>query len=120
MKLRRTGRTEEAATPRSARLSLKAMVLLSLTIGVMVFSGLAFTYKMIEFAVTISDADVAGFGATVVGTYLTGMLPLLLLTLWATFSGRFRDVERPKYRMFELHEEIERGGELRIEGGSRG
>jgi hypothetical protein len=44
------------------------------------------------------------------------MLPLLMLTLWAIFSGRFRDVERPKYRLFELHDEIERGGELKTEG----
>ena len=29
---------------------------------------------------------------------------------------RFRDVERPKYRLFELHDEIERGGELKTEG----
>ena len=43
---------------------------------------------------------------------VVGMLPLLLLTVWAALSGHFRDVERPKFRMFEIDAEIERGGEL--------
>lgn len=94
------------------RLTTKGLVLFVMTILVMSVAGLAFVFKMVDFATTIGDDDVAGFGAVSVATYLTGMLPLLLLTLWAAFSGRFRDVERPKYRMFELHEEIERGGEL--------
>ena len=43
-----------------------------------------------------------------VATYLLGMLPLLFLTLWAVMTGRFRDIERPKYRMLELNDELER------------
>ena len=100
---------------RRVRLTTKGLVLFVMTVAVMVFAGLAFTYKMAEFAMTIVNDDVSGFGAVAVATYLSGMLPLLLLTLWAAFSGRFRDVERPKYRMFELDREIERGGELRLE-----
>ena len=46
------------------------------------------------------------------------MLPIVFLTLWAVLTGRFRDIERPKFRMLELDEEIERGGELA--GGGRG
>lgn len=93
-------------------ITTKGLVLFVMTILVMSVAGLAFVFKMADFAMTIADDDVAGFGAVSVATYLTGMLPLLLLTLWAAFSGRFRDVERPKFRMFELDEEIERGGEL--------
>ncbi len=93
-------------------ITTKGLVLFVMTILVMSVAGLAFVFKMADFAMTIVDDDVAGFGAVSVATYLTGMLPLLLLTLWAAFSGRFRDVERPKFRMFELDEEIERGGEL--------
>jgi len=94
------------------RLTTKGLVLFGMTILVMTVAGLAFVFKMADFAMTIVDDDVAGFGAVSVATYLAGMLPLLLLTLWAAFSGRFRDVERPKFRMFELDDEIERGGEL--------
>lgn len=101
---------------RFPRLTAKNVALYSLGIGIPAFGGVAFIYKMSEFTMTILNSDVAGFGATAIATYLTGMLPLLMLTLWAIFSGHFRDVERPKYRLFELHDEIERGGELGTEG----
>ncbi len=97
-------------------LTAKNVAVYGLAIGIPAFGGVAFVYKMTEFTMPIVNSDVAGFGATAVATYLTGMLPLLMLTLWAIFSGRFRDVERPKYRLFELHDEIERGGELKTEG----
>ena len=90
----------------------KAVIVLVMVILVTCVAGLAFMNKMTDFVLTIVHDDVEGFGIVSVATYLMGMLPLLLLTLWAAFSGRFRDIERPKYRMFELDQEIERGGEL--------
>ena len=39
------------------------------------------------------------------------MLPIVFLTLWAVLTGRFRDIERPKFRMLELDAELERRGE---------
>ena len=89
----------------------------ALGLAVLVIAGGAFINKMFEFIMTMSGPEVAGFGAVAVSTYLMGMLPLLFLTLWAATTGRFRDVEAPKLRMFELDREIERGGEL---GGGRG
>jgi hypothetical protein len=47
-----------------------------------------------------------------VATYLIGMLPLVFVTLWAVLTGKFRDIERPKFRLLEIDREIERGGEL--------
>jgi len=91
------------------KLSGKGLVLFVMTVLVMAVAGLAFVVKMAEFATTMAEDDVAGFGAVTVVTYLLGMLPILFLTLWAVFSGRFRDIERPKYRMLELDEQIERG-----------
>jgi hypothetical protein len=76
---------------------------------------------MTEFVVTMARGDIEGFGAVAVATYVIGMLPLMFFTLWAVLSGRFRDIERPKYRLFELHDEIERGGELEARvGGPHG
>lgn len=98
-----------------SRLTSKGVVLSVMTVLVMAFAGFAFVYKMTEFVATIVHDEVVGFGAVAVATYLAGTLPLLLLTLWAALSGRFRDVEQPKYRMFELDAEIERGGELNPE-----
>ncbi|MBU6282503.1 hypothetical protein KGQ64_09705 [bacterium] len=93
-------------------LTVKGLVLFLLTVAVMFVAGGAFFYKMTEFVVTMARGDVEGFGAVAVATYVVGMLPLLLLTIWAVLSGHFRDVERPKFRMLELDAEIERGGEL--------
>jgi len=86
----------------------KFAIIFVVTTLVVVVAGLAFVYKMTEFAMTIPDDDVPGFGPAAVATYFLGMLPLLFLTLWAAFSGRLRDIEAPKYRMLELNEDIGR------------
>jgi nitrogen fixation-related uncharacterized protein len=93
-------------------MTTRGLVVFTLAVGVMVIAGLAFVYKMSEFAMTIVQDDVQGFGAVAVGTYLVGMLPIVCITLWAVLSGKFRDIERPKFRHLELDREIERGGEL--------
>jgi nitrogen fixation-related uncharacterized protein len=76
---------------------------------VCIFAGLGFTYKMSEFAMTIVKNEVEGFGAIAVMTYLIGTVPLVFLMLWAVMTGRFSDLEATKQRLFELHDEIERG-----------
>jgi hypothetical protein len=93
-------------------MSTRSKVVFAFAIIVMVVAGTSFVYKMTEFAMTIVEHDVEGFGAVAVATYLIGMLPLMFLTLWAVASGKFADIERPKLRLFELDREIERGGEL--------
>jgi nitrogen fixation-related uncharacterized protein len=93
-------------------MSLRGVVVFMFAIVVMLVAGTAFIYKMTEFAVTIARDDVQGFGAVAVSTYLIGMLPIVFVTLWAVATGRFSDVEGPKFRLFELDREIERGGEL--------
>jgi len=89
-------------------MTIRGLVLFLFALTIMLVSGGAFANKMIEFVFTMSGDEVAGFGATAVATYLAGMLPLLLLTLWAAFTGRFRDIERPASRMLELHDAIDR------------
>lgn len=86
----------------------KGVVVFAFAIGIMVIAGTAFANKMLEFVLTMSGDEVAGFGVAAVATYLAGMLPLLLLTLWAAVTGRFRDIERPARRMLELDREIDR------------
>ena len=94
----------------------RSIVVFAFAIVVMVIAGASFVYKMTEFAMTIVNDDVEGFGAVAVATYLIGMLPLVFVTLWAVLSGKFSDIERPKFRLFELDREIERGGELSHRG----
>lgn len=93
-------------------MKLRSIVVIGFAVAVLVVSGLGFVFKMAEFSLTIIKDDVEGFGAAAVAVYLLGMLPMLFLNLWAVFTGRFRDIERPKYRMLELNDEIDRGGEL--------
>ena len=78
--------------------------------AVFVIAGVGFIYKMSEFAATIVHDDVEGFGAVAIITYLIGMMPVTFLMLWAVMTGRFRDLEATKRRLFELDAEIERGG----------
>ena len=73
---------------------------------VMLVAGTSFVYKMTEFATTIVKDDVQGFGAVAVATYLIGMLPIVFITLWAVLTGKFADIERPKYRLLELDREL--------------
>jgi nitrogen fixation-related uncharacterized protein len=87
--------------------SWRAVAVTGFAVAVLVLAGLGFVYKMTEFAATIVKHDVEGFGAVALSVYLVGMIPLLFLTLWAILTGRFRDIERPKYRMLELDREID-------------
>lgn len=93
-----------------ARPSLRTVAVVGFAVAVLVVAGLGFVYKMTEFAQTIVKDDVEGFGAVAVSIYLIGMVPIVFLTLWAVLTGRFRDIERPKFRLLELDREIERGG----------
>lgn len=104
------GGPRPAATPPSR---LRTWVVVGFGGAVLMFAGLGFVYKMTEFTMTIVQDDIEGFGAAAVAVYLLGLLPIVLINLWAILTGRFRDIERPKYRMLELDREIERGGELR-------
>lgn len=94
-------------------MKLRTMVVIGFAVAVLVISGLGFVLKMTEFSLTIVNDDVEGFGVVAIGIYLLGMVPMVFLNMWAVFTGKFRDIERPKYRIFELEREIERGGELK-------
>jgi hypothetical protein len=91
----------------------KTWWLTPLWVTIVVVAALAFIFKMTEFAFTWADPATdrfGGFAFIAVGSYLLGMLPILMVMLWAVLRGHFRDIEQPKYRMLELQEEIERYG----------
>ncbi len=90
--------------------SVRGLIIVGFAVAVLVVAGLGFAYKMSEFAVTIMKDEIEGFGAVAISIYLVGMVPILFFTLWAIATGRFRDIEHPKYRLLELDDEIERGG----------
>jgi nitrogen fixation-related uncharacterized protein len=92
----------------SAPRDYRRIVVFAFAVIVLAVAGLGFTYKMAEFTATMVHGEVAGFGVVAVTTYLIGMLPIVFVTLWAVLTGRFRDIERPKFRVLELNDEIER------------
>jgi len=86
--------------------SRKSIAVFAFAVVVMLVAGTSFVYKMTEFAMTIVKDDIEGFGAVAVATYLIGMLPIVFITLWAVLTGKFADIERPKYRLLELDREL--------------
>ena len=95
---------------RPSRVRMATVILFAVL--VLTVAGVGFVYKMTEFAMTIVNDDIRGFGAAAVALYLMGLLPIIFLTLWAVMTGKFRDIEHPKFRLLELDREIERGGDL--------
>ena len=87
-------------------MSRRGVVVFAFAVVVLLVAGTAFVYKMTEFAMTIVKDDVEGFGAVAVATYLIGMLPIVFVTLWAVLTGKFADIERPKFRLLELDREL--------------
>lgn len=96
--------------------NLRLVAIVGFSSAVILVAGVGFIYKMTEFSATIIRDDVEGFGATAIAVYLTGVVPLLFFTLWAILSGRFRDIERPKFRVLEMHDQIEAEARRGING----
>jgi cbb3-type cytochrome oxidase maturation protein len=73
-------------------------------------AGSAFIFKLIEFFLTATREGPAALGSFLIPVlnYLLVAAGFLLLFLWAYFSGQFRDVEAPKYRMLEMQEQFDR------------
>ena len=74
-------------------------------------AGVAFVYKIAEFIFTLSSNDVKGFADVPVTIYFVVAAGWLLLLIWCFVSGKFRNVEEPKYEMLRMEEEYERRGE---------
>lgn len=98
--------------------NFRTIAIVGFSSAVILVAGVGFIYKMTEFSATIVKDEVEGFGATAIAVYLTGVVPLLFLTLWAILTGRFRDIERPKYRVLEMHDQIEAENHLGTRGGA--
>jgi cbb3-type cytochrome oxidase maturation protein len=82
------------------------------SVAMIVTAGTAFIFKLIEFSYTAlsrGSESLASFLIPVL-TYLVVAAGFFCLFLWAYVSGQFRDIERPKYRMLEMQDEIDAAG----------
>ena len=80
------------------------------SVTMVAIAGSAFVFKLVEFITTATTG-----GPDALGSFLIPVLNYLLvaagffcLFLWAYFTGQFRDLEAPKYRMLEMQDEIDR------------
>ncbi len=80
-------------------------------IGGVFLAGVAFVYKIAEFIFTLNSDSVQGFADVPVTIYFVVAAGWLLLLVWCFLSGKFKNVEEPKYEMLRLEEEYERRGE---------
>ena len=79
------------------------------SVAMVAIAGSAFVFKLVEFIITATTK-----GPDALGSFLIPVLNYLLvaagffcLFLWAYFTGQFRDLEAPKYRMLEMQDEID-------------
>ena len=80
------------------------------SVVMVLIAGSAFIFKLIEFFLTATREGPAAMGSFLIPVlnYLLVAAGFLLLFLWAYFSGQFRDLEAPKYRMLEMQEQFDR------------
>lgn len=76
--------------------------------AVILVAGAAFLFKLTEFIIVATSKGPEALGSFLIPVlnYLFVAAGFLCLFLWAYFTGQFRDVEAPKYRMLELQREI--------------
>ena len=70
-------------------------------------AGGMFVFKLFSFLKTIQRDELAGFAFDPMMQYGFVAIGFLFLLAWAYLTGQFRDVERPKYEMFERFAEQE-------------
>ena len=70
-------------------------------------AGCIFIYKLFMFFETVKRDELAGFAFDPMMQYGFVAIGFVFLLAWAYLTGQFRDVERPKYEMFERYAEQE-------------
>lgn len=77
------------------------------SVFLIVVTGSAFTFKLIEFIYTFSIDRPASFAIMPVLVYLLVAAGFACLFCWAYLSGYFRNVEQAKYRMLEMQDQFD-------------
>jgi hypothetical protein len=77
-------------------------------ITVSLAAGGMFIFKLFSFLKTIKAEELDGFAFDPITIYACVAMGFLILLGWAYLTGQFRDIEAPKYEMFEKFAEQER------------
>ncbi|MFT7669092.1 MAG: nitrogen fixation-related uncharacterized protein [Planctomycetota bacterium] len=71
-------------------------------------AGCMFVFKLFSFMQTIKREEMNGFAFDPIMIYACVAAGFLILLFWAYLTGQFRNIEGPKYEMFERMQEQER------------
>ena len=71
-------------------------------------AGGMFVFKLFSFLKTMTRSELEGFAADPILIYAFVAMGFLILLVWSYLTGQFKDIEGPKYEMFERFEEQER------------
>lgn len=77
------------------------------SVAMLVITGTAFLFKLIEFAYSFTGDQPLRFAILPVITYLIVASGFACLFFWAYLTGQYKDVEAPKYRMLQMQDEID-------------
>ena len=86
---------------KTKKLSRSAIVTLIFAVPILVFSGLGFAAKFIEFIRTFQGETEGVFAITPMVNYMLASGGFFCLLVWATINGMFYDIEAPKHTMLE-------------------
>ena len=88
----------------------KNLLWISMIVGI-IGAGIAFTFKIAEFIHTLGADEVRGFAEVPVITYFFVAGGWLSVLIWCFKTGKFRNLEQPKFDMLAQEEEYERLGQ---------
>lgn len=84
------------------------IVTLIFAVPILIFSGLGFAAKFMEFIHTFRGESEGAFAITPMVNYLLASGGFFCLLLWATINGMFNDIEAPKQTMLEYDAQLDR------------
>lgn len=84
------------------------LITILFAVPILVFSGLGFAAKFIEFIHTFQGESEGAFAITPMVNYLLASAGFFCLLVWATMNGMFQDIEEPKHTMLEQDEALDR------------
>lgn len=96
---------------------------IAIGIIVLTLAGLGFFVKFTEFVKSVFSNDLLNWAIVPVSTYLIVGVGFLSLFVWTVMKGDYKDIEAPKFRLFELEERANQDARLdraRRENAQRG
>ena len=84
------------------------LVTIIFAVPILVFSGLGFAAKFLEFINTFRGESEGAFAITPMVNYLLASAGFFCLLVWATMNGMFHDIEQPKRTMLENDDILDR------------